>query len=308
MIAATTPSNSKPLVVTSTADTDTDDWAGVISKLEMSSSDDESDSSGIDVDDYIAGGGKFASVVDVDNLTCRTETTAPEDSASDSVTSFGSHSEEQDDGLALLLEEEEEEPVITPTKFRKMRSSIKLASLQEVIPVKEKRGSWKQLPKPDMAKLQRAQTLPTYLSNEDQEQAPKRGSGSSVSFLHVCVRSYDQTIGDNPSVSYGPPICLDWKFEELCPVSVDDYEENRGERRQLKQMGLSYYHRMAILQNAFGHSEDDLKKAQKRANSDKMKRELTRFLLPMQALEDVAQSAGRKTKRYLQRRRQSSTV
>ena len=76
----------------------------------------------------------------------------------------------------------------------------------------------------------------------------------------------------------------------------------------VKQMTLNYYHRVNLLQHFCGHSEEELKAAQKAASKDKFKRAVTKYFLPVQKLEDAAESAGRKTKRYLQRRRQSSTV
>lgn len=280
--------NSKPLVV-STPGEGGEPWlmtAGDISKLDMTStsSDDSECDDEIDVDAFTT----FKNVVDVDSLTCDTctETTLDEsNTCSDSVASCGSN--------------QEEEPL--PSKFRGIRSSIKRSSLQDEIPVLTRRGSWKQLPIPDMSKIRRSQTLPTYL-NEEETSAPRR---ASVTFQNVCIRSYDQTVGDNPSVGYGPPITLDWKFQELDPMPLDDYEESRGGRRPLKQMGLSYFQRMAILQNGFGHSEADLKEAMRKASNDKFKRAVTKYFLPVQLLEDAAESGVRKTKRYLQRRRQS---
>jgi hypothetical protein len=293
MMTTSTP-NSKPLVV-STPGEASEPWlltsgAISISTLDMTSksSDDSEDDDEIHVDTFAT----FKHVVDVDSLTCDTDTcteTTSEESntCGDSVASSGSI--------------QEKEPL--PSKFRGIRSSIKLASLQGEIPVHTRRSSWKQLPIPDMSKIRRVQTLPTSLNEAEETSAQRR---PSVTFQNVCIRRYEQTVGDNPSVSYGPPISLDWGFQELNPVPVDDYEENRGDRRPFKQMGLNYFQRMAILQNGFGHSEADLKEAMRKANSDKFKRAVTKYFLPVQVLEDAAESGVRKTKRYLQRRRQST--
>jgi hypothetical protein len=297
MMIASSP-NSKPLVVSSPGEKGGEAWiitAGAVSKLDKTSTTSSDDSEVDDETDVIDKPVTMKNAVDVDSLSCDTwtETTLDEiNTCGDSVaSSSASH--------------QEEEPV--PSKFRGIRrSSIKQSSLLHEIPVHTRRDSWKQLPIPDMSKIRRSQTLPNLLNQEEEEDSTPGRPRSSVTFQNVCVRSYDQTVGDNPSVSYGPPISLDWKFQELIPVPLDDYEEGRGNRRPLKQMGLSYFQRMAILQNNCGHSEADLKEATRKAGNDKFKRAVTKYFLPVQILEDVAESGVRKTKRYLQRRRQST--
>lgn len=192
-----------------------------------------------------------------------------------------------------------------PAATRRRRSSIKLSSLSEPIPVKQSAASWKQLPKPDLAKIHRAVSLPLDLVDNTAQASRNLGS---VAFTTIEIRNYGQTIGDNPSVSYGPPIQLDWDYESVPLIPIDDYEGRRGPRRQLKHMSLSYYQRMHLLQNAFGHTEEDLKQAKKQANKDKFKRAVTKYFLPVQVLEDVAESSVRKTKRFMMKNRRQSTV
>lgn len=127
--------------------------------------------------------------------------------------------------------------------------------------------------------------------------------GKRVCFDSVEIRSYAQTMGDNPSVSYGPPISLDWDYEENDAVAIDEYEAKRlFSRRTLRQLNVSYYHRMAILQRDYGFTEQELVKAQKDADKTKMKRAITNTLLPMMKVEAVFESAGRKAKRMIIRK------
>jgi hypothetical protein len=203
----------------------------------------------------------------------------------------------------------EEQPQPSPIA---RRPSLKLSSLQEEIPVKTTKGSWKQLPKPNMKEIRRSISLPTYIadastSSSEASDCKPKDSSPQVSFQNITIREYDQTLGDSPSCSYGPPIQLDWKYVELLPIQIDDYEANRPERRNLRQMGLNYYHRCNILSMFSGHSEEEINQAEKDANRGKFRRAITRALLPLQPVEEIAQSASRKTKRYLQRRR-SATV
>ena len=125
-------------------------------------------------------------------------------------------------------------------------------------------------------------------------------SSKSVGFDSVCIRSYQQTMGDNPAVSYGPPISLDWDYEEHEDVNIDEYEFQRGfARRNIQQMAISYYQRKAILTHDYGFTEEELKKAKKDANKIKLRRGVTNYFLPMMPVEDALASAGRKAKRMI---------
>ena len=50
---------------------------------------------------------------------------------------------------------------------------------------------------------------------------------SNVSFQSVSVREYPRCLGDNPSVSSGPPISIGWKAQKNEEFSIDDYEAGR---------------------------------------------------------------------------------
>ena len=198
------------------------------------------------------------------------------------------------------------------------RSSIKLSSLHADIPLQpaSRRSSWKMLPKPDMDLIRRTRSLSlpnqtnqpegekSILEREDPAPAiPSRRPlrRQTVSFDQVQIRYYRQTLGDNPSVSVGPPIQLDWNFEEPEPCRVDDYEMDRPSclRKSREELSLNHYHRVNLLQYFCGHSKEELKAAQKSIDRVKFKRAISNYLLPVQALEDVLESGVRKTKRLI---------
>ena len=53
-------------------------------------------------------------------------------------------------------------------------------------------------------------------------------SASQVSFEDVSIRSYSQSLGDNPSRQKGtPPISLGWDYEESETISVDEHYAKR---------------------------------------------------------------------------------
>lgn len=133
------------------------------------------------------------------------------------------------------------------------------------------------------------------LKREGSQSRPK-----SVGFDTVKIRFYSQTMGDHPAVSYGPPISLDWDYEQQEDISLEDYESQRVfARRTMRQLVISYYRRKAILSRDYGFSEEELVKAKKDADKIKFKRAITNTLLPTMCVEAVFESAGRKAKRII---------
>ena len=64
-------------------------------------------------------------------------------------------------------------------------------------------------------------------------------TSSTVSFDTVEIRGYYITLGDNPSCSRGPPISLDWKYEQELVMKVEEYEQHHtatSRRRSKEQM------------------------------------------------------------------------
>ena len=117
-----------------------------------------------------------------------------------------------------------------------------------------------------------------------------------VMFVTIQVRGYQQTLGDNPCVSYGPPVSLDWFYQDYGHFDLNAFEANRGPRRKVRQMCLNYYQRVQILQ-ALGYSDGQIKDAEKLVQKCKIQRNLTRTLLPAKRLEEAMESAQRKAKR-----------
>lgn len=202
------------------------------------------------------------------------------------------------------------------------RSILKKCSSQLDIPVSFKRRAWKSLPKPDMNAIKKSSSMGSFfhhqqhhpssesncnsISEEDASCQQTNNSSnnlkksvSKVSFTDITVRDYNLTLGDNPSVSYGPPVSLDWDYQEKAPVRLDTYEEGRGTRKKKGNMRLSYNMRELILKKEYGHSEAELAQAKRNVDQAKRQRDITKLFLPISKVEDLVQSAGRKAKRAL---------
>lgn len=138
----------------------------------------------------------------------------------------------------------------------------------------------------------------TPLTSAQSSSIPIKRVDSAVSFQNVTVRQYDVTIGDNPSVSYGTPVSLDWNYSEGVSLDLNEFESNRlGNRRSRREMHMNHYVRKNFLLHGCGYSAEEVKKAQKNANKIRNKREITKQLdssvIPFGAIEELGQSIGR---------------
>jgi hypothetical protein len=95
------------------------------------------------------------------------------------------------------------------------------------------------LPPPNLEEIRRNSAVTTTTTTDRPRLS--RQHHHSVAFSSVVIREYDQTIGDNPSVSYGPPISLDWEYTQLQTVTLEHYEAHRPPRRSMRQMCMNYY-------------------------------------------------------------------
>jgi hypothetical protein len=195
------------------------------------------------------------------------------------------------------------------------RSAIKQSSLQSLSAnfILDKKNAWKSLPKPNLEQIFSLsdRTCPgriqsTVSNNVTTSAAATTTTGlrRRVSFDTVIIREYEQTLGDNPSVSYGPPIQLDWSYTCCNPIALEDYELNRRPRRKMRQMALNYYHRRNVLQWCCGATEEELRRAERCANKCKRERALTVAMLPARRFEDFFESASRKVKKSKSKRQQ----
>lgn len=122
----------------------------------------------------------------------------------------------------------------------------------------------------------------------------------SVSFHQVQIRRYPMVAGDNPACQMGAPVTLDWGFEELPALDLDDFESTRSQtrRRKLHHLILNYFQRNRILVG-MGYSEEDIKQAEKEVRRERFRRDLTKFTLPISKFEEIFQSVRRKIKRRM---------
>jgi hypothetical protein len=69
----------------------------------------------------------------------------------------------------------------------------------------------------------------------------------SIRFDTIERREYARTVGDNPPCSSGPPLAIDWIYDEPLIIPVKEFEENRPPRRTYSQLIVGGTERQEML-------------------------------------------------------------
>ena len=222
-----------------------------------------------------------------------TSTTDFSSSSSDDELEDELEDDEQElDNDVVQVSEVEEVCCSSPSSYRRRSSILKSRTKFEprYINYSTKRRSWRALPSPDSNHIKE-------LTSQSSSRR-LRSSSNSVSFTSVTIRSYEQTIGDNPAVSYGTPISLDWNYEEHDSIELDSYEIKRSlNRRTRRQMVIDHYRRKNLILYEFGCTKEEMNRARKDADRIKFHRSVTLSFLPMMNVESVVEKATKKMKR-----------
>jgi hypothetical protein len=236
--------------------------------------------------------------LDLDAVTEATESEITEGDLLSQTSSTNSAEDEHEDFSSLSFHEAYSQ--ISPRAPQELVSSRKSSilkrsvSAEDVQFIKTSKRCWHCLPRPDLDEMVRSKSaedvqIDAYISSSRSQ---------SVRFGRVVIRRYTQTLGDNPSCSYGPPVQLDWEYEEHDPLSLDEYEDKRPPRKTMRQMVLSYYVRKNILQFFYGISDEDLKASKRQINREKLCRSVTASSVLLMPVEAALESAARKTRRF----------
>ena len=78
-------------------------------------------------------------------------------------------------------------------------------------------------------------------SDDGEPEKPK-----SVRFDQIQVLELPIILGDNPSISNGVPVTLDWTHQSEIHLDVERFEEHRPSRRSLEEMKLNVQRRLEL--------------------------------------------------------------
>ncbi|KAI2489260.1 hypothetical protein MHU86_25333 [Fragilaria crotonensis] len=130
----------------------------------------------------------------------------------------------------------------------------------------------------------------------------------SIVWRDVNVRQYEVTVGDNPSVSSGPPLSINWIYHSPPRrMSVDAFEQARPSRRSQMELVLTREEREDLLENVWNVPRSEISRAVRSILRLKNQRRTTVTNLSTSTkLEEVIESAGRKCKRAFSFQRRPS--
>jgi hypothetical protein len=122
-------------------------------------------------------------------------------------------------------------------------------------------------------------------STKNKDNSKNKNNKNCVRFGTVTVRNYGMTLGTNPATSIGSPVCLEWDYEQLQPVVIDDYEitKNFGrivqienKNRSPREFYLNYYKRRGILERA-GFTDKDFTSMERKIKYERLQRKITLY-------------------------------
>jgi hypothetical protein len=128
----------------------------------------------------------------------------------------------------------------------------------------------------------------------------RKSLSRSVSFGYVKIRSYNRTVGVNPSVSSGPALDFSWEFVTHKNVLLDDFEPHREcTRRDKVGLVIRRRDREKILRFDFEVSAPRIAKCVRTINRTKSQRRQTLHNMKFQGIEESFEAIKRRTLRLV---------
>ncbi|KAL7549276.1 hypothetical protein ACHAWF_012550, partial [Thalassiosira exigua] len=122
----------------------------------------------------------------------------------------------------------------------------------------------------------------------------------SVSFAQVNIREYERVLGDNPSVTSGPPLSIGWRYgADVLSVDLDDYEEGKGAPRSSSEFLVPKAVRESLLRDLACVSRREMVGTIRAINKEKQHRRKTVVNLGMSKTEERIEGIRRKAKKIL---------
>ena len=160
--------------------------------------------------------------------------------------------------MSSSQEEESEDDVNAAFKvFSPSRQPKPLARLANGLKKSKgaKRRSTRQKPAPEPSPVvSKNRTLKGILKYGD---AKRSAEMKKVQFGDLVITEFPIILGDNPAVTMGAPITIDWTPQGEISYKINVYESIRGTRRRRRKLLISVSNR-AILLLAAGYSIDDI--------------------------------------------------
>ena len=129
----------------------------------------------------------------------------------------------------------------------------------------------------------------------------------TVRFSDVTVREYPMIVGDNPAVSCGPPVTIDWEYNNEQIMSLDAHCHLNPYPRRKRQMLMPLHLREFILIHT-DCKYSDILKATNEATNIRIKRMSTLNSSILDRLGEFRKTTTEKIKRFFKRSKRVSAL
>lgn len=144
----------------------------------------------------------------------------------------------------------------------------------------------------------RRYTSPSSMSKSQHGQTALRRA--TITFDQVNIREYERVLGDNPSVTSGPPLSIGWRYSpSTLKMSIDDYEENKGSPRSSSEYLVPKSVRVATLKEHADIPHREMVNVVRAIQKTKSQRRKTVVNLSMASSEELVEGAKIKVKSIL---------
>lgn len=151
--------------------------------------------------------------------------------------------------------------------------------------------------------LDKLQAAITAASNKSSSR-PKvvvKHTATQVNFGNVTIRHYKQILGDHPDCRFGPPVTLDWDYEEDShQPTVDRHQAaTKAQQQRRRRKKIPHSKRMRIVQEQ-GVTSTELQKATRDLAKVQSQRASTRVFAPLfMPFSDAIETVTRRAKRVI---------
>ena len=137
---------------------------------------------------------------------------------------------------------------------------------------------------------------------ENRRQTSPSTSSKSLSWNTIEIATHEVILGDNPSVTLGPPLSLGWEVWEKISLPLEEYEAYRPERRSALNLRMSRSERERLLMQEFGVSRSHIREVTEIVNKIRLRRNASAKKTLAEALKDCFNSRRSVMRRNIQER------
>lgn len=113
-----------------------------------------------------------------------------------------------------------------------------------------------------------------------------------IKFSTLQIRHFPIICGDNPAVTFGCPLTIDWQYDDEVTLSIDEYEEGRSAPRSMIELRMPSALRERMLRE-LGFSRMEIQQSTKAATIARNRRKRTEETMKLAPIQEAIERAKR---------------